>query len=107
MIVIILAAVAFAAYQAYQILGPKDWSNSPPDGPSAHVINNSDVDICDDFGASKGQIVTYDRRIKSRDDLYFKVEPGTYILTVYDCEDNLIDQIRDAYIETAYDWEIQ
>jgi hypothetical protein len=112
MVVIILAVVAFAAYQAYLILGPKDWSSSRPDGPSVHVINNSDVDICDvwiqrDFGASTGEIVTYDRRIKSGNDLYFKVEPGTYILTVYDCDDNLIDQTRDAYIETTYDWEIQ
>jgi hypothetical protein len=112
MIVIILAAVAFAAYQAYLILGPKDWSNSRPDGPSAHIVNNTDTNICSvwiarDFGASTGGPTKYDRRINQGDDLYFKVVPGTYNLTVYDCDNNLLSDNWGVYIEDTYTWEVQ
>ena len=111
MIVIILAAVAFAAYQAYLILGPKDWSSSRPDGPSVHVINNSDSNICSvwierDMGASTGPIQTYDPQIKIGDDLYFKIDPGTYNLTVYDCDDNVLNNNWGVFIEETYDWNV-
>lgn len=112
MMLIIIAAVAFAAYQVYLILEPKDWSSSRPDGPSVHVINSTDTDICEtwierDLGVRNAPVIVYDRKIKSGDDLYYKIEAGTFNFTVYDCENNLLSDNWGVFVENSYDWVVE
>lgn len=112
MMLIIIAAVAFAAYQAYLILGPKDWSGSRPDGPSVHVINSTDADICEtwierDLGVRNAPVIVYDRKIKSGDDLYYKIEAGTFNFTVFDCDSNMLSENWGIFVENSYDWVVE